>query len=325
MSVSATETEALICAFRLKPWQALGTEALALEPTTEAPLWLHLNLLDNRARRYVEHCPTLHEDGRALLLANDARIQAQVFDGGFAAILGDLHYDFDTDPESFGLLWIYVDARSIVTCRRHRVRSVDKSRRVFEQSGADFTPFDLFVRLALEIATGFADVASELGDVLETAEDRVLAGRWRDQASELGRIRRVLARLRRHKNADRATLASLVQRVSSVFDEAVRAELREVVERLDATAQDMDLLTERARLLQEEIASRLGEATNRNLYLLSIVTTALLPVTLITGIFGMNVGGLPLTESPSGFFWVMLGMTAIVVGTMVLLRRSRVL
>ena len=55
---------------------------------------------------------------------------------------------------------------------------------------------------------------------------------------------------------------------------------------------------ERSRLLQEELRSRLGEATNRNLYLLSVVTTALLPITLITGVFGMNVGGC-LSSSPS--------------------------
>jgi zinc transporter len=56
-----------------------------------------------------------------------------------------------------------------------------------------------------------------------------------------------------------------------------------------------------------------------------IVTTALLPVTLVTGIFGMNVGGLPLLESPHGFWWVMLGMTLVVIGTMIFLRRSQVL
>ena len=94
-----------------------------------------------------------------------------------------------------------------------------------------------------------------------------------------------------------------------------------MIERLDAVGQDMELSTERARLLQEEIASRLGEATNKNLHLLSIVTTALLPITLITGIFGMNVGGLPFLESKNGFTWVMFGMFITVVVTLTLLRR----
>ena len=51
--------------------------------------------------------------------------------------------------------------------------------------------------------------------------------------------------------------------------------------------------TERAKLLQEELAARLAENTGRNLYVLSILTAVLLPMTLVTGIFGMNVADLP--------------------------------
>jgi hypothetical protein len=78
-------------------------------------------------------------------------------------------------------------------------------------------------------------------------------------------------------------------------------------------------------LVQEEIAGRLTEATNRNLFLLSIVTTTLLPITLITGIFGMNVGGLPWVKDPGGFWWVMGVIGVGVVVTLALLRRRRVL
>jgi zinc transporter len=83
--------------------------------------------------------------------------------------------------------------------------------------------------------------------------------------------------------------------------------------------------TEPGRLVQEEIAGRLTEATNRNLFLLSIVTTTLLPITLITGIFGMNVGGLPWVNHPGGFWWVMAVISVGVVVTLVLLRKRRVL
>jgi zinc transporter len=78
---------------------------------------------------------------------------------------------------------------------------------------------------------------------------------------------------------------------------------------------------ERARLLQEEIAARVGEATNRNLFVLSIATTTLLPITLITGIFGMNLQGLPLSQSPHGFGVVMLGIVSAVLLALWLLRR----
>ena len=67
------------------------------------------------------------------------------------------------------------------------------------------------------------------------------------------------------------------------------------------------------------------EATNRNLYLLSIVTVAFAPITLITGVFGMNVGGLPFSASHGGFWLVLLLMALTAVSTLALLRRARVL
>ena len=45
------------------------------------------------------------------------------------------------------------------------------------------------------------------------------------------------------------------------------------------------------------------EQTNRSLHVLAIVTTVFLPATLVTGVFGMNVAGLPLTGDNSGFLW----------------------
>jgi zinc transporter len=72
------------------------------------------------------------------------------------------------------------------------------------------------------------------------------------------------------------------------------------------------------------IAGRLGEATNRNLFFLSIMTATLLPVTLITGIFGMNVGGLPWLNDPGGFAWVTGIMISAVIAVLLLLRRRRI-
>jgi zinc transporter len=45
------------------------------------------------------------------------------------------------------------------------------------------------------------------------------------------------------------------------------------------------------------------EQSNKSLHLLSVLTALLLPPTLITGIFGMNTKGLPLTDVDTGFLW----------------------
>jgi zinc transporter len=55
----------------------------------------------------------------------------------------------------------------------------------------------------------------------------------------------------------------------------------------------------------------------------SLLTAIFLPITLITGIFGMNVGGLPGVDRDTGFAWVIGLMILTVVTSLVLLHWRR--
>jgi len=144
-----------------------------------------------------------------------------------------------------------------------------------------------------------------------------------DEGGEIGRTRRLLVRLRRLLSAEQYACMQIRARSPRWCSEADVTFLQREVERLDEVAQDLESVQERIRLLQEEIAGQLEEATNRNLYFLSIVTTIFLPITLISGIFGMNVGGLPWSQDASGFLWVMLSMGITLVIVLIILRRWR--
>ncbi|WP_429570955.1 CorA family divalent cation transporter [Paraburkholderia sp. JPY419] len=86
-------------------------------------------------------------------------------------------------------------------------------------------------------------------------------------------------------------------------------DLRESTEEFSVVLSDVAGLIERVRLLQEEIASRLEEQNNRTLFTLTLVTVLAMPINIIAGFFGMNVGGIPLVENKHGF-WVMVLLVA---------------
>ena len=69
------------------------------------------------------------------------------------------------------------------------------------------------------------------------------------------------------------------------------------------------------------MAAKLAEQTNRHLFVLSVVTALLLPPTLVVGVFGMNMGNLPLISSPHGFGIAMALCISSSVIVYVLLRR----
>jgi len=322
-----TDNQGLICAFQLVPGTEREADVLAEAEAGggACPLWLHFNLNDVRAQRWIEQRAPIPDEARVALCEPEARVRVELLPDSFVIVLGDLHHDFRADPEAVGELRMYVDAQRMITARRHPLETSDRLRRELRRSHAIETPIGLFEHFVELLAGTFGAVVSRLTDEVDDAEDRVLAGRYLDQGTGIGRMRRLLVRLRRFIAADRAALVQLAARLPAVFGSDERQHLREAIDALDAVAQDLELVQDRARLLQEEIAGRVGEATNRNLYMLSIVTTLLLPITLITGVFGMNVPGLPWLENPSGFWWVVAVMVIALVGTLYFLRRRRIL
>ncbi|NYS35410.1 magnesium transporter CorA, partial [Streptococcus danieliae] len=84
-------------------------------------------------------------------------------------------------------------------------------------------------------------------------------------------------------------------------------ELRQSTEEFSVVLSDMSSLQERIKLLQEEIAARVNEENSRSLFVLTIVTVLALPINIIAGMLGMNVGGIPLAQHPQGF-WIIVAI-----------------
>jgi zinc transporter len=314
----------LICGFRLHAQRA--PEALRWSDVPSAfdgVLWLHFNLADVRAREWIAGCEHIPQTARDLVLGGDQHVRLERVGSGMFAVVGDMHHDLGATEEALGMLRVYADSRLVLTVRRHPLKSIDRLRRELLEGTAVHSTAQLLVLLLTRVGDMFGNVVAEMGDVVDDAEDRLLIAGLHVDARELGRVRRFLARLRRHLTTARGSdLNALLGEWASKQD---GSSFRRALQRLDAVGQDLELVQVRARLLQEEIAARYGEATNRNIYFLSVITALLLPISVITGIFGMNVGDLPFVDSGGGFWWTMMLMGATLVLTLMVLRWRRLL
>jgi zinc transporter len=326
--VEVIDTGGLICGFRLHadaPAEALHWDVGAgangeLPEADERPLWLHFNFADTRADRWIAECEHIPPAARELLLENDPRIRLEPLGNGLAGVLGDLHHDFEINPEGLGVLRIYIGEQLVVSGRDHPLESSNRLRRELRAGESVGSSLMWLTHLVHQMAETFGAAVHDLNHTVEDTEDRILNERFTEEGKALGRVRRLLARLRRHLGANRQALLHARARLPRWARDEDVTQLRLAIERLDAVAQDLDSVQERARLLQEEIASRIGEQTNRNVYVLSIVTAVMLPITLVSGIFGMNVGGLPWLQDPSGFDWTVALMLIVGGATLALLR-----
>ena len=102
-----------------------------------------------------------------------------------------------------------------------------------------------------------------------------------------------------------------------------RGRLREIADRITRYVEDLDSARERTSVTQEELAGHLAEQMNKTMYVLSLVAAVFLPLGLITGLLGINVGGMPGVENPLAFTVVCVSLSGFGVGLVLLFRRLR--
>jgi zinc transporter len=143
--------------------------------------------------------------------------------------------------------------------------------------------------------------------MVDSIEDTFLSGRLETKRAELGTLRRDLVRLQRLLAPEPAALFRLLNRPPVWMQEQDILELRQSTEEFSVAIRDMAGLQERIKLLQEEIAAHIGELTSRSVFVLTAVTVLALPINMIAGLFGMNVGGVPLAQHGQGF-WIVVAL-----------------
>ena len=93
-------------------------------------------------------------------------------------------------------------------------------------------------------------------------------------------------------------------------------------DRITRYIEDLDSVKDRASVAYEELSSHLAEQMNARMYILSLIAGLFLPLGFLTGLLGINVGGIPLADSPWGFFEVVMFLTALVVVQVLIFRRK---
>jgi zinc transporter len=287
--------------------------------------WLHLALADHRARRFLEHFTEMPQEARELMLSQEDRIQLHLTLKGAWGLLPDIERDFADQSLGAGRLAFWFDAGHLITARHHPVRAVEELRHLIEKGEELSSPAEALARLQEVFTTMVEQRLAVLGGELGKIEDEVLADRDHIGREVLGPLRRELSRYAREFSA----LRGAVYRATTVRGAMMTSPLVEHLPSLQQQAEDFErdagALQDRARLLYEEIGSRVADNTNRSLSALTVISTLLLPPTFLVGAFGMNVGGIPWAQNGHGF-WAGLALCGILVfvGWLVL-KRFRVL
>ena len=273
-------------------------------------IWLHFNLTDAGAEPWIaqnlavapEFFEALHEGSRSTRI-EDAR-------DTLVAVVNDVSFEFSFDPSQIETLWVNVGPRMAITARVHPLKSIDRLRGAVRQ-GIAFRSSLLFLdRLLRDQGDVLVRIVRQATLQVDDVEDKLLVGRLGDKREDLGRLRRVLVRLQRLLAPEPGALFRLLRQPPPWTGEADLDALRQATEEFSLVLRDLAALQERIKLLQDEIAAQVGEHTNSSVFTLTVVTVLALPINIVAGLLGMNVGGIPLSQNPHRFLWIAVMVVA---------------
>ena len=264
-------------------------------------VWLHFNLTDAAAQAWMrEHLALVPEFFEAL---QEGSRSTRIEDASdtLVAVVNDVAFEFAFDPSEIATLWVTVGPRLAVSARSHPLRSIDRLRQAVKDGCRFDSSLGFLNRLLHDQGDVLVRIVREATVRVDAVEDGLLAGRLQAKRIELGKLRRVLVRLQRLLAPEPGALFRLLRQPPPWVGEPALDELRQATEEFTLIIRDMSELKERIKLLQEEIAAQVGEQTNRSLFTLTVVTVLALPINIVAGLLGMNVGGIPLAQHEHGF------------------------
>ncbi|MBO2950950.1 transporter [Burkholderia pseudomallei] len=311
------DTSGMVCGFRFAPDSAgepvdAGVAAEWAAGRGARPdefLWLHFNLAHGASERWMRAHLDLPETFHEFLREGSHSTRIEQQDGVLPAVVNDVMFSLDLEASEIATMWAYVDRRMMVTARAKPLRSIDTLRESVRQGERFRSPAELLIHLLRDQADLMMHIVRRASTDVDRIEDRFLSERLSANRGQLSAMRRTLTRLQRMLAPEPGSIFRLLAKPPAWLLSADVQELRESTEEFSVVLADLAGLIERIKLLQEEIASRLDEQNNRTLFTLTLVTVIALPINIVAGFFGMNVGGIPFSENKHGF-WMMVLLVA---------------
>lgn len=263
-------------------------------------LWVHLRYRHKKARHWVLNSGLNRVETDALL-AQDTRPRAVIAGEGVLLALRGVNLNPNSAPEDMVAIRIYADKQRIIsTCDRELQSAKDVAELIVEGTGPT-TSGDFIATICEKLTTHKVEFIDKLEEQLYELEELVVSGNLKDLRTDIAELRRQAVTLRRYLAPQKEAFSKLLSDQFILFNDPERLKMRETTDKLVRTLEDLDALRDRANVTQEELLSQQSEQLNKRLYFLSLVSAIFLPLGFLTGLLGVNIGGIPGADNTWAF------------------------
>ena len=289
----------------------------------DGTLWLHFDYTDPVAVDWISNSSKLDELSISALLTEESRPRTSIVDTRTLIALRGVNLSPGSDPEDMVAIRLCIDEKRIISTRKRKLLSESDIAGSFGNNQGPKNAGEFINYLTRQLISRMEGTIESIEDRVDQMEEELIQTESYSLRSKLSEIRREAIMLRRYLAPQKEAMIKLQTENIKWLSDKDRSHLRETTDRLIRYTEDLDSIRERAAVTQEELINHMSEQMNTRMYVLSLISAVFLPLGFLTGLLGINVGGIPGAGNNYAFSIFILIIAVIVIFQILFFKRKK--
>ena len=270
--------------------------------TSNKILWVHFDYSSPEAIEWITNKSKIDSIAIDALLTQETRPRTTILDDSILIALRGVNLNPNSKPEDMVSIRLYISPNLIISTRKRDLLSISEIVESLKKGVGPKSSSEFLVDLTYRVTQRMEDIINQIEDRTDLLEENLIDNVNTKFRNEILAIRRETIILRRYLFPQKEALNKLYNDKITWINEYEKIEIRETNDQVIRYIEELDTIRDKLSLIQEELSNTLSDQVNKKMYILSIISAIFLPLTFLTGLLGINIGGIPGSEDENAFY-----------------------
>ena len=291
--------------------RALNAEQINFRPKKDGFVWLHFDKDNPETEKFINNDTETDQNASLTLLADDSRPRTIPDQGNILLNLRGVNLNEGSQPEDMIGIRFYIQKDRILSVEKRPLGATQMMINNLNKRATPMTTGGFIASFAQALLENMGPTVTELNEQADALEENIDDSTASKSRSKIADLRREAILLRRYIAPQRDALNTLALQNVDYITPDDRLRIRDAADQTTRITEELEAIRERCAIVKDQLTDMRAEEMNRNMMILSVVAAVFLPLGLISGMFGINVGGMPWTESVNGF-WIVTAAVIVI-------------
>ena len=270
--------------------------------TSNKILWVHFDYSSPEAIEWITNKSKIDSIAIDALLTQETRPRTTILDDSILIALRGVNLNPNSKPEDMVSIRLYISPNLIISTRKRDLLSISEIVESLKKGVGPKSSSEFLVDLTYRVTQRMEDIINQIEDRTDLLEENLIDNVNTKFRNEILAIRRETIILRRYLFPQKEALNKLYNDKITWINEYEKIEIRETNDQVIRYIEELDTIRDKLSLIQEELSNTLSDQVNKKMYILSIISAIFLPLTFLTGLLVINIGGIPGSEDENAFY-----------------------